>query len=376
MMRNSEMLSLRQGDMFESNAQTLVNTVNCVGVMGKGIALQFKKHYPDMHKDYVQRCEEGKVKLGRPYIYKSLVMPWIINFPTKDHWRSVSKISDLEEGMKYLLEKYKEWGITSLAVPPLGSGYGQLEWKVVGRILYHYLKKMDIPVDLYTPFGIPLEQMQVEFLSEGILNTSNRNELNYKESIKPGWFILVEILHRIEKEPYHWPVGRTSFQKIAYVSTLLDIPTQLSFEQRSYGPFAPEMKSVLSKLADNGLIREERLGNMFEVKVGSTFSDSRNSYINEIAKWEDEIERITDLFLRIKTKQSELIATVLYTANELSKTSQSISEDDIYNYILNWKKKRRPKLDEAGLGNTIQNLAALGWLKVEPRESKYISNEY
>ena len=376
MMRDSNMLSIRQGDIFDSNAQTLVNTVNCVGVMGKGIALQFKKRFPAMNKDYIKRCEEGKVKLGKPYIYKSTVTPWIINFPTKDHWRSVSQISDLEEGMKYLLENYKEWDIKSIAVPPLGSGYGQLEWKVVGRILYHYLKKMDIPVELYTPLNIPLEQIQVEFLSGGILNTPNRNELNYKETIKPGWFLLVEILNRIEQETYHWPIGRTSFQKIAYVATLLDIPTQLKFEQRSYGPFAPELKLIISKLSNNGLIREERYGKMLKVMVGSTFQKSRESYKNDIAKWDIEIDRITDLFLRIKTDQSELIATVLYTANILSRTNNSISEEDISKYILKWKVKRRPKMDEKGLGDTIQNLAALGWLDIKPKDSEYFSMEY
>ena len=235
---------------------------------------------------------------------------------------------------------------------------------------------MDIPVELYTPLNIPLEQIQVEFLSEGILNTSNRSELNYKESIKPGWFLLVEILHRIEKEPYHWPIGRTSFQKIAYVATLVDIPTRLKFEQRSYGPFAPDLKSIITKLSNNGLIREERYGRMIKVMVGSTFHNSRESYRDEIAKWENEIERVTDLFLRIKTKQSELIATVLYTANILGKTSEPISEDDIYDYILKWKSKRRPKLDETGLGNTIQNLAALGWLELESKKLMYINNEY
>ena len=75
------------GDLFESGAQTLVNTVNCVGVMGKGIALEFKKRFPDMFEDYVARCKQSEVSLGQPYLYKSLALPWILNFPTKDHWR-------------------------------------------------------------------------------------------------------------------------------------------------------------------------------------------------------------------------------------------------------------------------------------------------
>src|SRR3954451_14974041 len=147
-----------QGDMFESGAQTLVNTVNTEGVMGKGIALQFKKRFPDMYEDYVARCERNEVKLGQPYIYKERLYPWIINFPTKKHWRSISRLEDIEEGLDHLEAHYKEWGVTSLAVPPLGCGEGGLEWRVVGRVLYERLSRFAIPVVLYAPFGTPNEQ--------------------------------------------------------------------------------------------------------------------------------------------------------------------------------------------------------------------------
>src|SRR5206468_3390836 len=104
----------------ESKAQTLVNTVNTVGVMGKGVALEFKKRFPEMYADYSRRCARHEVELGRPYLFKQLVGPWILNFPTKDHWRSLSKLTDIIEGLEYLHDHYKQWGITSLAVPPLG----------------------------------------------------------------------------------------------------------------------------------------------------------------------------------------------------------------------------------------------------------------
>ncbi|MGQ9779784.1 MAG: macro domain-containing protein, partial [Bacillota bacterium] len=146
------MVRILVGDLFASKAQTLVNTVNCVGVMGKGVALEFKKRFPKMYEDYVRRCKAGLVKLGKPYLYRNLTGPWILNFPTKDHWRSVSRLSDIVQGLEYLVKHYKEWGITSLAVPPLGCGQGQLEWRVVGPTLYRYLNAMDIPVELYAPY--------------------------------------------------------------------------------------------------------------------------------------------------------------------------------------------------------------------------------
>ena len=154
------MIKVLIGDLFTSKAQTLVNTVNCIGIMGKGIALEFKKRFPDMFKDYEERCKRKEVKLGKPYLYRRLMLPWILNFPTKGHWRSVTKLADLERGLEYLLAHYKEWGITSLAVPPLGCGEGQLEWRVVGPTLYRYLSRMDIPVELYAPYGTPHEELQ------------------------------------------------------------------------------------------------------------------------------------------------------------------------------------------------------------------------
>ncbi len=92
--------AVHKGDLFDSGAQTLVNTVNTVGVMGKGIALEFKRRYPDMFADYQRRCAEGAVRLGEPYLWRGLLEPWIVNFPTKEHWRSASRIDDVERGLR------------------------------------------------------------------------------------------------------------------------------------------------------------------------------------------------------------------------------------------------------------------------------------
>src|SRR5262245_52928371 len=114
------MTQILVGDLFQSGAQTLVNTVNCVGVMGKGVALEFKRRFPDMYEDYVARCAARQVRLGEPYLFHRPAPPWILNFPTKDHWRAVSRLADIVAGLESLEEHYREWGITSLAVPPLG----------------------------------------------------------------------------------------------------------------------------------------------------------------------------------------------------------------------------------------------------------------
>ena len=175
------MIEYKCGDILREESEAVVNTVNCVGIMGKGIALEFKKQFPEMYEDYLQRCEKGEVKLGLPYLYKSFLPPWVLNFPTKEHWRSVSRIQDIAKGLEYLQKHYKEWNIQSLAVPPLGCGEGQLEWKVVDPTLHRYLNQLDIPVELYAPFGTPEEELEPAFLQRDASIVSKNNGTADKE---------------------------------------------------------------------------------------------------------------------------------------------------------------------------------------------------
>jgi O-acetyl-ADP-ribose deacetylase (regulator of RNase III)/uncharacterized protein YwgA len=355
------------GDLFESNAQTLVNTVNCVGVMGKGVALGFKKRFPEMYEDYVRRCKAGEVRLGRPYLYRSLVPPWILNFPTKDHWRSVARLQDIVRGLDYLEQHYKEWGITSLAVPPIGCGEGQLEWRVVGPTLYRYLSRLDTPVELYAPHGTPKEELESTFLAQSPEATTVTGVPRESSRINPAWVALVEIVARIERETYHWPVGRTTFQKIAYFATESGIPTGLTYSMGSYGPFASDLKRVITRLVNHGLIREERLGRMFTVKPGSTYEDARRAYKEQLDQWNSIIESITDLFLRMRTPQAEVAATVHFAARSLPGGSQAKpTEMDVFKEVKQWKQKRRPALKDEDVAQAIRNLNLLGWLDVRP----------
>jgi len=152
-------VTVKIGDLFTSRAQTLVNAVNCVGVMGKGIALGFKQHFPDMYEDYVARCGRGDLRLGEPYLFKRKELPWILNFPTKDHWRGLSRISDIVRGLEFLCARHQKWDITSMAVPPLGCGNGQLDWAVIGPTLFRHLSTLGIPVELYAPDKTPKDQL-------------------------------------------------------------------------------------------------------------------------------------------------------------------------------------------------------------------------
>lgn len=145
-------------DIFESPAQVLVNTVNTVGVMGKGIAKQYKKLYPEMFKEYQMFCEKGLLDIGKLWIYKT-DKKWILNFPTKKHWRNKSKIEYIEKGLEKFVSTYKEKGIRSISFPPLGCGNGGLDWEnEVKPLMEKYLTKLDIDVFIH----VPLEKFKLE----------------------------------------------------------------------------------------------------------------------------------------------------------------------------------------------------------------------
>lgn len=143
---------IKKGDILGSRMQAIINTVNCVGVMGKGIALQVKKAYPEVFQDYEQRCNRREIKLGVPYFYRTGTGKIIINFPTKQHWKNNSKLSDIETGLKYLAQHIKQWGVVSLAVPPLGCGNGGLKWSEVKPLVIRHLSHIGIPIEIYEPF--------------------------------------------------------------------------------------------------------------------------------------------------------------------------------------------------------------------------------
>ena len=159
-------VTVRSGDLLRSPAQTLVNTVNCVGVMGKGIALEFRRAYPAMFDDYAARCAAGEVRLGEPYLWRP-ARPHrhsILNFPTKRHWRARSRLSDIVDGLDWLEAHREEWGIESLAVPALGCQNGGLRWAELGPLLFERLNRLGIPVELYAPLEASPEESTEEFL--------------------------------------------------------------------------------------------------------------------------------------------------------------------------------------------------------------------
>lgn len=359
------------GDMFESQAQTLVNTVNCVGVMGKGVAEVFKKRYPSMFDDYKRRCEEKTVRLGRPYLYRDLSGVTIINFPTKDHWRSPSRLVDIEQGLDYFVSHFAEWGITSIAMPPLGCGNGGLEWSEVGPLIHRKLHQLPIDVELYAPYGTPKQQLTEAFLSApSQMSLEGKGRRHVK--MNQDWVVLMEVLKELQAQPYANPVGRTIFQKICYVVTEMGIPTGFSFTKGSYGPFSDDVKLVLHDFANRNWLHEESLGRMVALRVSPEYAKDRSKFAEQIQHYQKKIEKTVDLFSRIKsTEQAEEVMTVLYACRQLKHEGESkdVEEQQIYDYILAWKKSWSSDEKKEAVASAIRNLVVLGWMRVRISES-------
>lgn len=138
-----------KGNLFESPAQTLVNTVNTVGVMGKGVALEFKRLFPEMYAQYRTLCEQRQFDIGQLWLYRNQ-QKWVLNFPTKRHWRAPSRIEYIEAGLQKFTQIYSEWGIHSIAFPPLGCGNGQLDFETqVQPLMERYLQRLPIDIFIY-----------------------------------------------------------------------------------------------------------------------------------------------------------------------------------------------------------------------------------
>ncbi len=144
------MITYTEGDLFASPAQTLVNPVNTVGVMGKGLAWQFKQRYPAMFQAYRTACSTHHLTVGQLQIFRAEAH-WILNFPTKQHWRQPSTLTHIETGLQTFAATYAAEGITSIAFPALGCGLGQLRWSQVQPLMERYLHPLPIPVFIYAP---------------------------------------------------------------------------------------------------------------------------------------------------------------------------------------------------------------------------------
>jgi O-acetyl-ADP-ribose deacetylase (regulator of RNase III) len=233
------MIEISKGNLLEAPVEALINTVNTEGVMGKGIALQFKQAYPAMFKAYEKACAAGEVRLGKMHVFDlgGLVggPRWIINFPTKGHWRSRSRLADIDAGLADLVEQIRRLGIRSIAVPPLGCGHGGLSWSEVSpRIEAALVALPDVKVALYPPLGAPLaEDMPI------------RTE---KPAMTEGRAALLALMDRYLQGLLDPFVSLLEIHKLMYFMQEAGQNLKLKFEPHHFGPYAVNLRQVLIKL--------------------------------------------------------------------------------------------------------------------------------
>lgn len=199
-----------QGDLFQSPAQVLVNTVNTVGVMGKGVALQFKQMFPEMFAQYRELCEQKQFDIGKLWLYRS-PNKWVMNFPTKRHWRQPSKIEYISAGLQKFVDTYDEMGIHSIAFPPLGCGNGQLDFKSqVQPLMHEYLARLPIDVFIYPDRSDP-------FLPEHLDPISMQKWLRSEPSSLPFIEVWEDVRNLLERQnTFQTVVNQSPFE--AYIT--------------------------------------------------------------------------------------------------------------------------------------------------------------
>lgn len=348
------MITQVTGNLLDSDAEALVNTVNIVGVMGKGIALQFKKAFPDNFKEYEEACEQGNVRLGEVFITKprSLTGPkFIINFPTKKHWKGKSRIEDIETGLRALAKEVKERCIRSLAIPPLGCGLGGLNWtEVRARIEEAFAPLPEVDVRLYAPRGAPDASAM-----------PNRTE---KPKMTQGKASFLGLLEQYTSMLFDPEFTLLEIQKLSYFLQLAGEPLRLRFVKWYYGPYADGLRHVLNQLEGHYLmgwgdganrpLARFRLLSENSQDVAATLQN--NDFVA------DRIRRVLDLVEGFDSPYGmELLGTVHWVlAEELSETA---TVDDVHKAISAWTERKSRMFQPPHIEVAMHRLLEQGWVR-------------
>ncbi len=318
------MIKYTKGNIIQADVEALVNTVNTVGVMGKGIALAFKKAFPNNFKIYRQLCEDEKFDIGDLLITNTdQIRPkFIINFPTKKHWRSRSKIEFIKIGMKKLVREIKEKQIKSIAIPPLGCGNGGLNWNEVKTIILRELEEVDkdVEVIIYEP---------------GFNNQEIKS--NKQISLTPARAMLLTSLRNYQVLGYS--INLLVIQKIAYFLQRLGEPLNLQYEKGYYGPYSHRLQHLVRYL--NGYY----LNFKHEATKPSTPVYLRNLDKVEVYNIEnltlEQKNRLKELNSLIEGFESPYGLELLATVDFINQEENIKDTDKIIEVIGNWTKRKK-----------------------------------
>ena len=343
-------IKLIQGDLLKQlDVDVIVNTVNCVGVMGKGIALQFKKKWPENYKLYAKACKDKQVSIGKMFVYDAgaLATPkYIINFPTKDHWRGNSKVEYITTGLVDLIHQIKELQIKSIAIPPLGCGNGGLEWDVVKDLIYKAFEEIpNVEVYLFEPSGTPAAKtMEVR--------TS-------RPRMTAGRAALLKALETYRSLNYG--LSKLEVQKLAYFLQEAGEDLKLQFVQHTYGPYAESLRHALDRMdghfifgLGDGVVESE-------IAPSESALQEANEFIRQSGN-EDLLERINRLASLIEGYQSlygmELLSTVHWVVSQHGAKNKDAAIEAVHQ----WSGRKKNLMKPEHIAVAWNHLEAENWI--------------
>ncbi|MFZ3212298.1 MAG: macro domain-containing protein [Terriglobales bacterium] len=334
--------------MLQANVDALVNTVNCVGIMGKGIALQFRQAFPDNYRKYQEACRAGVVQPGRMFVVETekFVGPkYIINFPTKRHWRGKSRLSDIREGLSALAKVIQTLQIRSIAVPPLGCGSGGLDWGEVSRLIQRQLSELpNVQVLVFAPQGAPAaEEMRVA---------------TAKPRMTRGRALLLALLDRYGSVGY----GHTMLevQKLAYFLQAAGERLRLRFTKYILGPYAENLHHVLQNIEGHYVRGYGDRSNRAEITLLPGARDAAVAFLQDDKEASERIDRVSRLIDGFETPYGlELLATIHWIVSENSKAASDVSA--VVRGFADWNRRKREIFREDHIRKGWARLRDEGW---------------
>ncbi len=345
------MITYKTGNILAEAAEALVNTVNCVGIMGRGIALQFKRAFPDNFKAYAARCKRDQMRPGRVFVFETgQILPprYIINFPTKRHWRGKSRIEDIESGLESLTREIRSRGIRSIAIPPLGSGLGGLHWPSVRARMEAVLSSLDdVEIVIFEPGG---------GAADGRANRSRD-----VPTMTAGRAALVGLLDRYLLGLLDPFVTLLEAHKLMYFMQAAGEPLQLRFTKGHYGPYAENLRHVLNAIEGHFVSGYAEGGDAPDRQlqlVPGALEEARAFLQNE-ADTQDRFARVSDLVDGFESPFGlELLATVHWIVGE---EAQTLNLEEIARRTYGWNESKK-QFSRRQIGLAFQVLSEKGWV--------------
>jgi O-acetyl-ADP-ribose deacetylase (regulator of RNase III) len=344
------MVEIAHGDLLLADTEALVNTVNCVGYMGRGIALQFKKAFPGNFAEYQKACRAGVVQPGEMLVFEtgSMLTPrYIINFPTKRDWRGKSRYEDIGAGLKALVSEVQQRGIRSIALPPLGCGLGGLDWGRVRPMIENAFADMSgVRVLLFEPAGA----------SEA--KTMPVGTARPKMTIARASFI--RLMDQYAELAYRLTL--LEIQKLAYFLQEAGEPLRLRYEAGIYGPYAPNLNKVLEVLEGHftrGYGDSQQPDVEIELMPGA--SDAAAEYLQDHPELRDRLDRVSRLIAGFETPYGmELLSSVHWLATRGDAPARDAASAT--RLLADWNERKRNMFKAPHVQVAWQRLAEEGWL--------------